>query len=68
MKIKEFSNELDFVVINDGSKDSTLKILQENNLNHINLVNNLGIGGAVQCPSRRRAFSAFVHKHYRVPP
>lgn len=47
-KIKEFSKELDFVVINDGSKDNTLKILQENNLNHINLINNLGIGGAVQ--------------------
>lgn len=47
-KIKEFSDELDFVVINDGSKDNTLKILQENNLNHINLINNLGIGGAVQ--------------------
>lgn len=47
-KIKEFSDELDFIVINDGSKDNTLKILQENNLNHINLINNLGIGGAVQ--------------------
>lgn len=47
-KIKEFSKELDFVVINDGSKDNTLKILQENNINHINLINNLGIGGAVQ--------------------
>ena len=47
-KIKEFSEELDFVVINDGSRDGTLKILQENNLNHINLINNLGIGGAVQ--------------------
>lgn len=47
-KIKEFSNELDYIVINDGSKDNTLKILQENNINHINLINNLGIGGAVQ--------------------
>lgn len=47
-KIKEFSDELDFIVINDGSKDNTLKILQGNNLNHINLINNLGIGGAVQ--------------------
>lgn len=47
-KIKEFSNELDYIVINDGSKDNTLKILQENNLNHINLIENLGIGGAVQ--------------------
>jgi len=50
--IEEFnsksSQKLDYVVINDGSKDSTLKILQENNLNHINLIRNLGIGGAVQ--------------------
>lgn len=46
--IKEFKDELDFVVINDGSKDNTLKILQENKLNHVNLINNLGIGGAVQ--------------------
>ncbi len=47
-KIKEFDQNLDYVVINDGSKDNTLKILQENNLNHINLIHNLGIGGAVQ--------------------
>jgi len=47
-KIKEFSDEIDFVVINDGSKDNTEKILQENNLNHICLIENLGIGGAVQ--------------------
>lgn len=40
--------KLDYVVINDGSKDNTLKILQDNKFNHINLVNNLGIGGAVQ--------------------
>src|SRR5574344_3140822 len=50
--IKEYNekseNKLDYIVINDGSKDNTLKILQENKLNHINLINNLGIGGAVQ--------------------
>ncbi|OFI48725.1 glycosyl transferase family 2 [Floricoccus tropicus] len=39
---------LDYVVINDGSKDKTLDVLIENKLNHINLVQNLGIGGAVQ--------------------
>ena len=38
----------DVVVINDGSKDSTEKILSENKINHIQLVHNLGIGGAVQ--------------------
>lgn len=40
--------KLDYIVINDGSKDNTLKILKENDLNYINLINNLGIGGAVQ--------------------
>ena len=40
--------DLDYIVINDGSKDNTLKILQDNNINHINLIHNLGIGGAVQ--------------------
>lgn len=47
-EIKQCNQEIDYIVINDGSKDNTLKILQENKLNHINLVNNLGIGGAVQ--------------------
>lgn len=40
--------KLDYIVINDGSNDKTLKILRENKINHINLINNLGIGGAVQ--------------------
>ncbi len=38
----------DFVFINDGSKDNSSKILKENNLNHIDLVVNLGLSGAVQ--------------------
>ena len=45
---KKAKQKFDYVVINDGSKDNTLKILRENNLNHVNLINNLGIGGAVQ--------------------
>ena len=40
--------QYDYVVINDGSKDSTLKILKENNINYIDLIFNLGIGGAMQ--------------------
>lgn len=36
------------LVINDGSKDDTEKVLQNNNIPHITLVHNLGIGGAVQ--------------------
>lgn len=39
---------LDYIVINDGSTDNSLKILRENNINHINLDNNLGIGGVMQ--------------------
>lgn len=42
------NQNIDYIVINDGSNDNTLKILQENGLNHINLIKNLGIGGAVQ--------------------
>lgn len=47
-KIKEYSDEIDYIVINDGSKDNTLQILKANKINHINLIENLGIGGAVQ--------------------
>ena len=46
-KIKAIEG-LDYIVINDASIDNTLKILEENNLNYINLFSNLGIGGAVQ--------------------
>ncbi len=40
--------KLDYIVINDASKDNTSKILKDNNIPHIDLVANLGIGGAVQ--------------------
>ena len=46
--IEKSKQNIDYIVINDGSTDNTEKILQENNINHIKLVNNLGIGGAVQ--------------------
>lgn len=38
----------DFIIINDGSTDNTEKICLDNNIPHISLINNLGIGGAVQ--------------------
>lgn len=38
----------DYLVINDCSKDNTLKVLEKNRFNYINLPCNLGIGGAVQ--------------------
>ena len=33
---------LDAIVINDGSQDNTLKILRENNIPHVNLIQNVG--------------------------
>lgn len=45
---KKAKTKLDIVFINDGSIDATEKILCENNINHIKLIQNLGIGGAVQ--------------------
>lgn len=39
---------LDYVIINDGSTDNTSAICKENGFNVINLIQNLGIGGAVQ--------------------
>ncbi len=41
-------SQYDYVVINDGSSDATKRICRERGYNVINLVINLGIGGAVQ--------------------
>lgn len=38
----------DCIVINDCSIDQTKQILEKNDIPHINLIHNLGIGGAVQ--------------------
>lgn len=45
---KKSKYKIDYVVINDGSTDNTLEICKKNNYNVINLIHNLGIGGAVQ--------------------
>lgn len=45
---RECDFDLDYVVINDGSTDQTHSICLEHNLHAIHLVQNLGIGGAVQ--------------------
>lgn len=38
----------DYIVVNDGSTDATHALLEEHGISHINLIKNLGIGGAVQ--------------------
>ncbi len=45
---KKNKTNYDVIVINDGSRDNTENILMDNNINHITLIHNLGIGGAVQ--------------------
>lgn len=50
-KIKNIKREkyiIDYIIINDGSTDNTKKICEENKYKFIDLINNLGIGGAVQ--------------------
>ena len=45
---KENKTKYDVIVINDGSIDDTENKLIKNNIPHISLIQNLGIGGAVQ--------------------
>ena len=45
---KKNKTNYDFIVINDGSSDNTGKICHENNIPVVDLIHNLGIGGAVQ--------------------
>ena len=47
-EILEYKTGYDLIVINDGSTDDTEKILVQNDIPHIELIENLGIGGAVQ--------------------
>lgn len=48
-QIKKYKKvDLDYIVINDGSRDNTKKVLMDNNINFVDLSNNLGIGAAVQ--------------------
>ena len=46
--VSEHSQKYDYIVINDGSTDRTEAILDEGHIPHIELIENLGIGGAVQ--------------------
>ena len=45
---KSKNHTLDYIIINDGSKDDTRDVCIKNKLNFIDLPMNLGIGGAVQ--------------------
>lgn len=46
--IKKNAPGVDYVIVNDGSKDNTLEVVQKNNFNCITCFLNLGLFGAVQ--------------------
>jgi glycosyltransferase involved in cell wall biosynthesis len=46
--LKSHAPQVDYLIVNDCSTDSTEKILKENGYNYINNPINLGIGGGVQ--------------------
>lgn len=46
--LEKHAPEVDYIIINDGSKDNTKQVCIENKLNFVDLPVNLGIGGAVQ--------------------
>lgn len=46
--VKKNAKGVDYVVINDGSLDNTLEVLKKNDYNYIDLIQNLGLFGAVQ--------------------
>ena len=45
---KKHKTNYQAIVINDGSRDRTEEVLEEHQIPHIRLIQNLGIGGAVQ--------------------
>ena len=47
-EIERVSPDYDYIIINDGSSDDTVKVCEQNGLNVITLPVNLGIGGAMQ--------------------
>lgn len=55
------ASEVDYVVINDGSKDNTLEVLKKNDFNYIDGFCNLGLFGAVQT-----GFKLAIKENYDV--
>ena len=51
-RLKSTCPDVDYLVINDCSRDRSEEILRENGYNYLTLPVNLGIGGGVQCGYR----------------
>ena len=62
--IIDYYPQYDYVIVNDGSKDTTRSICQKKRYNFIDLPINLGIGGAVQAGyiyAEREGYTIAVH-------
>ena len=46
--IKSLNSDIDFLVVNDGSKDATVEVCRENEYPFLDLPTNLGLAGALQ--------------------
>lgn len=61
--LKETVPEIDYIIIDDCSKDKTLEICNKNKFNVISLPVNLGIGGAVQtgyCYAKEKGYDIAI--------
>ena len=56
---KKNKTNYDVIVINDGSRDNTSEICHKNNIPVIDLIHNLGIGGAVQTGYRYAYYNGY---------
>ena len=50
--IKENYSQFDYVIVNDGSKDSTYSVCEKNKYNIIDLPINLGLAGGFQAGAK----------------
>lgn len=60
-KLKKEDLEVDYVIVNDCSTDSTMKICKQEKYSYINLPVNLGIGGGIQT-----AYQYAVENNYDI--
>lgn len=59
--LKKYQPDIDYIIVNDGSTDCTLEILEDNHFHYINSLQNLGLFGAVET-----GFKWACLNHYQV--
>jgi len=59
--VKRSYPDIDYLIINDCSKDNTKKVIEKNNFNYLSLPVNMGIGGGIQT-----GYKYAVEKNYDI--